>query len=310
MASAVASVIPQTPEGAAELGMQVWLAVKAEAALARQIGVRAASKAAGEVGVAALKAGIKSAAEKGAARLAAKQAAEAAVKAGSGPAGFVLLATGAGGMALDYYDPFNLARAYDEGSLADQHDMVATAMGDVFKHTQVCTDASFTAPAAGSATSPAITCDGGVCVGIYQTQAYPNLKPPATASCSTIEFPSALQPAMPAYAAALPQSLQYAIGSDSFDGVQLWDAWRQEPENASVPVFADAAVNAEFAREFGAALVRQWAAAGKPAPVVEAVAPTSSSDAAATRAAVTTTAPAATAVKVAALVMAAALLLK
>ena len=215
------------------LTIQMLTEKKIVAAMGQKAGV-SASRVAME---AALKQGMERKMAEAAAKRAAEFAAKAATKAMAGPVGAVLMAAQAAGMVIDIWDPVNLAMPHTQSELDDNQAMVAGAMKSVLGSTQICSDPSFTREQEGSATQPQVMCFGGSCMGVYNGAEYPALKPPASAKCRSLAFPSVLAPADFELNPQIPPMVGAVMNSADFNGALLL---HETARNASIEnIFVD-----------------------------------------------------------------------
>jgi hypothetical protein len=228
-----------------------------------KVGQRLASKAAAD----AAKLVAKEVAEEMAIKAGTKMATQAAVEASSGPVGWIMLAVQVGGMLLDFFDPFNLARAYTNHDLRSMHDMMAGALIATLKDAKACLDPSFTQAQAATATSPEVICtEDGTCVGMFPGQS--TLTPPPTARCFALPFPSTGKPRMPAFDQRIPSVVLDVLNLPDGQGGLLLHNWLANQPNADARVFEDLNVDQTYKSFFYQALVDDWTTQGTPLPPV------------------------------------------
>lgn len=250
------------------------LAAKAAAkAAAQQAGEAAASQAIGKAAATASKSIAKAAAKQAAVQASAEAAAGAATKAAMGPAGWAMVAVQVGGMLLDIFDPFNIARSYTNHDLQSMHDMMAGAMTATLKGARACIDPQYTQAQSATDTTPEVMClDDGLCISMYPGQS--TLTPPPDAQCFSMPFPGTAKPVMPIYDARVPSVVLDVLSISDGQGALLLHNWLMNQPNADARVFDDRTVDAAYRAFFNQAMNAEWQAAGSPpVPVADVEAP-------------------------------------
>lgn len=265
-----------------ERAMGKKLAAKATQAAAEKAAQMAAQKATqqavgravGQAANTAAKAAAQAAAKEAAVRAAEEMAVEAAAESAMGPAGWVMLAVQVGGMLLDFFDPFNIARSYTNHDLKSMHDMMAGALTAALGGAKACMDPSFKAPQSATETQPEIMClEDGTCIGMYPGTL--KLAPPPGANCFELPFPSTAKPVMPAYDPRVPKVIIDLMATEEAQGALLLHNWLLNQTNADARLFADPTMDSFYRDHFTQALVQRWQNAGQPAvPPADADAPT------------------------------------
>jgi hypothetical protein len=274
---AAEQVVPSNLSEAEAMASMLAINIAADHLLERAIGKKVIAKAAQQAVSSATKSAAKSviraAAKEAAVKAGAKLAAEATVQASAGPAGWVMLAVQVGGMLLDFFDPFNIARSYTNYDLKSMHDMMAAALTATLKNAKACIDPSYTTAQAATDTQPDVICtDDGLCVAMFPGTS--KLTPPPTARCFDLPFPATAKPVMPAYDPRVPKVVVDLMSSPDAQGALLLHNWLVNQTNTDARVFSDPATDAFYREYFLQALIKRWQAAGQPpVPAADTVDP-------------------------------------